>query len=113
MTQGGKVGEDQKANDIRPGVVINWIKANLEDFSQFPEYEKKRVLTTLIHAKVAQKSPADLVRKITGVLADLNTFEIEEIIETLSNDDVLSERIEEALQTFKKEEKRGNLLMFL
>jgi Poly-adenylate binding protein, unique domain len=75
---------------------INWLKTHVEEFKMMNMGEKKNILGTLMFNKISGNAPESLVPKITGMLIDLEVLSIEEIIEILSDDSLLIERINEA-----------------
>lgn len=77
---------------------VNWLKANLEEFNSYESEEKKDILGNMMHAKVVDLANPKSVPMIIDRLTDLNVLSIQEIIQILSDDDILLERIGEAIR---------------
>lgn len=78
---------------------VNWLKNNLDVFKGYTQNEQKNLMGTLMYSKilgVLGSAQQGLVPKITGMLIDLEVLSIDEIIEILTDDALLRERIEEA-----------------
>lgn len=94
-------------NQIPQKKDVNWLKNNLDEFNAMSQADKKNILGTLMYSKVNGVAAKNLVPKITGMLIDLDVLGVPEIIEILSDDEILRERIEEATKIIK-EDNDGN-----
>lgn len=76
------------------------IKNRRADFEALHNDEKKNILGNLMYERVKSKhsGEAEQLPKITGMLIDLEVLDLDEILEIIANDDVLQERIEEAIE---------------
>jgi len=86
---------------------FQWLKTNLAEFESMSQGEKKNILGTLMYNKIRGKAAEPLVPKITGMLIDLDVLSIQEIIEILSDDAILQERINEA-RNIIEDDNNGN-----
>lgn len=73
------------------------------DFDSLDIEAKKRNLGTilfpLIQAKLASSPNGDqLTPRVTGMLIDLDVLNIDDIIESIQNGDLLNQRIKEAIE---------------
>lgn len=60
--------------------------------------EKQRnILGELLYLKILRKSRPEHAPKITGMLVDLEVLTVQDILEMLEDDQILDERIHEAL----------------
>lgn len=61
--------------------------------------EKRKLLGNLMYYRVAENKNVDktLVPKITGMLIDLEVLDLSDIIEILTKDEALEDRIADAL----------------
>jgi len=78
---------------------VNWLKNNLDTFKNYSDSDKKNLMGTLMYSKilgVLGQSEQAIIPKITGMLIDLEVLEIDEIVEILTDDTLLRERIVEA-----------------
>jgi uncharacterized membrane protein YheB (UPF0754 family) len=68
--------------------------------------DKRKLLGNLMFYRVqsVQSVNKDLVPKITGMLIDLEVLELDEVIEILSDDKVLEERINDAIAVIEEDE---------
>lgn len=84
---------------------VNWIKNNTAEFELLSPEEKKTILGNLMYWKVSNEQVSQaMVPKITGMLIDLDTLPLEEIIEMLENPAALKERIQEAVDTIETQQ---------
>lgn len=86
---------------------VAWLANNLNEFEQMSQHEKKNILGTLMYNKIYGKAQEALVPKITGMLIDLDVLSIQEIVEILSDDALLQERINEA-RNIIEDDNNGN-----
>ena len=78
---------------------VNWLKNNLDTFKNYSDSDKKNLMGTLMYSKilgVLGQAEQAIIPKITGMLIDLEVLEIDEIVEILTDDTLLRERIVEA-----------------
>lgn len=60
--------------------------------------EKRKLLGNLMFYRVSQiPNDASIIPKITGMLIDLEVLELEDIIEILTDDSILQERVNDAI----------------
>jgi len=76
------------------------IKSRRSEFDALNTEEKKNILGNLMYERVKSKHEGEpeQLPKITGMLIDLEVLDLDEILEIIGNDDVLAERIEEAIE---------------
>ncbi len=76
------------------------IKSRRPEFDALNTEEKKNILGNLMYERVKSKHEGEpeQLPKITGMLIDLEVLDLDEILEIIGNDDVLAERIEEAIE---------------
>ena len=76
------------------------IKARRPEFDALNTDEKKNILGNLMYERVKSKhnGEPEQLPKITGMLIDLEVLDLDEILEIIANDEVLQERIEEAIE---------------
>lgn len=79
------------------------IKTKRGEFDALSTEEKKNILGNIMYERVKSKHTreAELLPKITGMLIDLDVLDLDEILDIISNDDVLAERIEEACEVLE------------
>lgn len=69
----------------------------------FDEEKKRNLLGEMMYKKVnSMNIDPTKVSKVTGMLIDLEILEIDEIVEMLTNDEVLSDRINEAIEVINE-----------
>jgi len=91
LTQERLWGEDEELKD---------------EFSGFLELEKGKqrlILGEVVYPLVKRISGDQFAPKITGMLIDLETLKLNEILEFLKDDKLLKERVDEALELIKME----------
>lgn len=67
--------------------------------------EKRKLLGNLMYYRVAtQQVDKDLVPKITGMLIDLDVLELTDIIDILTKEDSLKEKIADAISVINDTE---------
>lgn len=77
---------------------MGWLISNQKQFEQMDPNEKRKLLGNLMYYRVAtQPVDKDLVPKITGMLIDLDVLELSDIIEILTKDEALKDRIADAI----------------
>lgn len=77
---------------------LTWLIQNKSTFEAMDPNEKRRLLGNLMYYRVSnQPIKKDLIPKITGMLIDLEVLDLSDIIEILTKDDVLNERIQDAI----------------
>ena len=107
-TMGTNPVTGQPMNMQRPGAQvrdINWLVENTAEFEAYDRQEQKNILGNLMYGKVVDSgAPDNLVPKITGMLIDLEVLSIQEIIEILRDDELLTERINEAKEIIEGED---------
>ena len=76
------------------------IKSRRGEFEALHNDEKKNILGNLMYERVKSMhhGEAEQLPKITGMLIDLEVLDLDEILEIIANDEVLQERIEEAIE---------------
>lgn len=76
------------------------IKARRTEFDELTLEEKKNILGNLMYERVKSMhhGEPEQLPKITGMLIDLEVLDLDEILEIIGSDDVLQERIEEAIE---------------
>lgn len=76
-----------------------WLKNNQREFEQLSSDEKRKILGNLMYYRVAglESVQRELVPKITGMLIDLEVLDLSDIIEILHIDEVLLERVNDAI----------------
>lgn len=89
---------------------IALIKANMTEFTSLDNKKQRNILGELLFPMVEklvpedQNSQANLAPKVTGMLIDLEVFEVPEIIEFIEDEASLKERVFEAVDLLKNEE---------
>ena len=75
------------------------IKSRKQEFINLSLDEKKNILGNLMYERVKSKhtKEPELIPKITGMLIDFDVLDLDEIIEIIGDDDLLIERIDEAI----------------
>lgn len=83
-----------------------WLKNNQREFEQLSGDEKRKILGNLMYYRVAnlENVQKELVPKITGMLIDLEVLELSDIVEILHIDDVLVERVNDAISIINEAE---------
>lgn len=78
---------------------LDWLINNQKQFEQMDANEKRKLLGNLMYYRVAENKNVDktLVPKITGMLIDLEVLDLSDIIEILTKDEALEDRIADAL----------------
>ena len=78
---------------------LDWLINNQKQFEQMDSNEKRKLLGNLMYYRVAENKNVDktLVPKITGMLIDLEVLDLSDIIEILTKDEALEDRIADAL----------------
>ena len=79
-------------------MTVQLLKENLSEFMNFDSEKKRSVLGEILFPLVKTKTYEGLAPKVTGMLIDLDVFEVQEILEFLENDDILTERVKEAVE---------------
>lgn len=83
---------------------IEWIMSNRKEFDSYSSDEKKKILGSILYNLVFSKiKDKDMTPKITGMLIDLEVLTVSEIIDTITNPQLLAERVEEAIQLIREE----------
>ena len=84
----------------------DWLKKNKKEFLNFEKEKQSNLLGNLMYARVSGSGLAEksVVPKITGMLIDLDILDYEEIIDILTNDESLKERINEAVEVINETE---------
>ena len=72
---------------------------NTREFEALDSDEKRKILGNLMYYRVQNVDTVqpELVPKITGMLIDLEVLDLTDIIEILHNDEVLVERVNDAV----------------
>lgn len=84
-------------------ITPQWLKENQAEFMELDEERKRNLLGEMMYKKVnSQNIDANKVSKVTGMLIDLEILEIDEIVEMLTNDEVLVDRINEAIEVINE-----------
>jgi len=73
-----------------------FLKEHLSDFLAFDQEKQRSHLGEILYPSVKNFTTAELAPKVTGMLIDLDVFEVQEILEFLENDEMLQERVKEA-----------------
>jgi polyadenylate-binding protein len=76
---------------------------NMEEFMSLDENKQRMILGEMLFPRVQQISGGSLAPKITGMIIDLTVLEVSEILEFLENNELLVERVEEAMELIKSE----------
>lgn len=79
---------------------INWLISNSREFEQLLMDDKRKILGNLMYFRVAslENIAKEYVPKITGMLIDLDVLDLSDIIDILQQDDVLLERVNDAVE---------------
>jgi len=93
----------QAPSQQQPNYDLEWVKKNLQSFMGYNDNLKKNILGNLMFPKVERQSDKNNAPKITGMLIDLDVLTIDEIIETLEDENLLAERIAEAKNIIEEE----------
>jgi len=72
------------------------LKDRLSEFLEFDPEKQRTLLGEILFPSVKDFTTAELAPKVTGMLIDLDVFEVTEILEFLENDEMLKERVKEA-----------------
>ena len=79
-------------------VNANFLKENLNEFLKFDREKQRTLLGEIIFPIIKKLSTEDLAPKITGMLIDFEVFEVSEILEFVDNEELLNERVQEAIE---------------
>lgn len=85
---------------------IALLKENMAEFTSFDQGKQRNILGELLFPMVEKLVPDNqnnLAPKVTGMLIDLEVFEITEIIEFIEDQDSLKERVTEAVELLNNE----------
>lgn len=84
---------------------LAWLINNQSKFEMMDSNEKRKLLGNLMYYRVAtQNVDKDLVPKITGMLIDLDVLELTDIIDILTKEDSLKEKIADAISVINDTE---------
>jgi len=94
--------QPQKAQSLD----INWVLANRNEFNKFTDERKKKTLGSILYPLIEKEvKNENLTPKVTGMLIDLDVLTPDEIIETITNPVELKERIKEAVDLIRGDER--------
>ena len=88
-----KMPMQSQPNQINPA----FLKENLSEFLKFDREKQRTLLGEIIFPMIKKQSNDELAPKITGMLIDFEVFEVQEILEFLDNEELLGERVQEAI----------------
>ena len=74
------------------------LKDNLATFLNFDQNKQRTILGEMLFPLVSKHVNQELAPKVTGMLIDFTVFEVADILEFLTNDASLQERITEATE---------------
>jgi len=78
----------------------------MREFDALQGTDKRRILGNLMYYRIQTMSniEKDLLPKITGMLIDLDVLELTDIVEILENDEILQERVKDAIAVIQDDE---------
>ena len=81
----------------------NWIRNNVDEYNAMSAENQRQIIGRMMYKQVAPLVPAIYVPLVTGMLIDLEIFELDEILEILEDKSLLRDRMSEALDLLELE----------
>jgi hypothetical protein len=85
------------------GITVQNLRGKLQEFLALDDNRQRQILGEMLFPLVKQISGDQLAPKITGMLIDLSVLEVTEILEFLENNELLVERVQEAVELIQSE----------
>ena len=92
-------GRFQQSTQIQKSMTsVKGLKANMKYFLTLSSEGKRQILGELLYPLVKAISGDSYASKVTGMLIDLSVLEVSEVLEMIENNELLEERVEEAIE---------------
>lgn len=83
---------------------LNWVMENKGEFMRMSEEVRRSSLGEMMYKQIEKmQTEPEKISKVTGMLIDTEILSLDEILEMLNDDNILQERIKEALEILSEE----------
>jgi len=103
VTKAPVQAQPQGTQSQSSGITVQNLRGKLQEFLALDDNRQRQILGEMLFPLVKQISGDSLAPKITGMLIDLSVLEVTEILEFLENNELLVERVQEAVELIQSE----------
>lgn len=95
--------QQQPTLDVHANLTVQNLKDKLDDFLKLDAEKQRNILGELLYPKIVVKTNTSQAPKITGMLVDFDVLTVQDVLEMLDDEQLLDERIQEALELINQE----------